>query len=405
MKKNEDNVIEKKEEIDNTTKAFLEELERDKMSGKEKAHEKEKGDSNETAQVPKKKKKKSKKLPIFLFIVVVLLSAGGFIVYTMVSDTELQAAPEIINPLTGEVVTEPLPPRPIVVSNDNAEGARPQSGITRADIVYEFPAEGFIPRLQPIFYSDLPERVAPVRSVRNCFLDMAREFKAIHVGYGSSPQAADYMATGKVLFVNANVGDDIYWRGPERPAGVHNVYVNLNDVAALEKTDDWNSPQIIRSYPRYGTDLSEEEQLAEDELLSKFPSATSIEMAYTSEEIEYKYDEKTKLYTRYVDGEVAVDFEDNTPVTTANIIVQHVDIGFLDSTRLDLDMTGGGECIVFTKGKAFVGEWSRENLEAPTIFYMMTKDENGETVKEEIKLSVGKTWIQILETGYEVKYQ
>ena len=391
---------------DELTKQFLDELEFSKADKEKKTIE----NKDVVNKNRKRKKKKISMLAIILIAIVMILVIVGLsatILVQSASTVKLQKGSEAVNPLTGEIVTAPLPARPIIVSNDNAEGARPQSGITKADIVYEFPAEGYIPRLQPIFYSQFPERVAAVRSVRNYFIDLAREFKAIHVGYGGSPQAKEYLATGVIPYVNAVVGDDIFWRDMEaRGDGIHNVYVNLNEAYAMNKTEDWQAPQIVRSYPRYPIELSEEKKAEQDEYLAAFPAATNITLAYVSEDIEYKYDPETELYTRYVDGEVAVDFEDQTPVTTSNVIIQLVSIGMLDSKRLDIDMTAGGACMVFTKGKAFIGEWSRDNLEAPTVFYMTKTDEGGNAYKEEIKLGVGKTWVQVIDKDQnDVVYQ
>ena len=56
-------------------------------------------------------------------------------------------------------------------------------GISKADIIYEFPVEGELTRLQAIFYSQFPDKVGPLRSVRYYFVDIATEYKAFHVGY------------------------------------------------------------------------------------------------------------------------------------------------------------------------------------------------------------------------------
>ncbi len=362
-----------------------------------------------------KKSKSKKKVIITLSITIFLVLIGTGVGIVMLSDilkpVETSVASEPTNPLTGEVITSSLPARPIVVSIDNAEGARPQSGISKADIVYEFPAEGNIPRLQGVFYSEFPERVAPIRSVRNSFVDLAREFKAIHVGFGVSPQANDYLKSGVVPFVNPNTyqdpnDDDMFWRDEARPSGVHNVYTNLNNIYAMDKNVEWKSPQIIRSYPRYKTNLSEEEKKKEAELLSTETSSSTINLSYISEEIEYIYNSENELYTRWVDGEVAVDFEDETPITTANVIVQFVSVGMLDEKRLDIDLTSGGQCLIFTKGKVFIGNWSRASLDDPTVFYREKKNEEGETYNEEIMLNVGKTWVQVINDIYtdEVLY-
>ncbi|NCY17358.1 MAG: DUF3048 domain-containing protein [Actinobacteria bacterium] len=55
----------------------------------------------------------------------------------------------------------------IVVKMDNSPDARPQTGIERADVVYELLVEG-ITRFALVFHSQLPEPVWSVTSPRRC---------------------------------------------------------------------------------------------------------------------------------------------------------------------------------------------------------------------------------------------
>ena len=127
-------------------------------------------------------KKKNLKV-IFAAAFVVALAMGMFALTGCGgSSTEQAAEPEpIINPITGvEVESEDaLPARPVQVSIPNdTYGAVPQSNIRQADIIYEFPVEGELTRLQAIYYSDIPDKFGPIRSVRYYFADLATEYKA-----------------------------------------------------------------------------------------------------------------------------------------------------------------------------------------------------------------------------------
>ena len=77
--------------------------------------------------------------------------------------------------------------RPLAVMIENTEEGRPQSGLSRADIVYEALAEGWITRFMGVFYCNTPmENIvfAPVRSARTYFVDWVSEYDALynHVG-------------------------------------------------------------------------------------------------------------------------------------------------------------------------------------------------------------------------------
>ena len=72
--------------------------------------------------------------------------------------------------------------RPLAVMIENHADSRPQSGLSRADVVYEAVAEGGISRFLAVFYcgaaagSAKPYDVGPVRSARTYFLDWASEY-------------------------------------------------------------------------------------------------------------------------------------------------------------------------------------------------------------------------------------
>ena len=81
--------------------------------------------------------------------------------------------------------------RPIAVMINNLKIAHPQSGLTNADIIYEAVTEGGITRLMAL-YSDIEkiDKVGPVRSARDRFVEMMLPLNAIYVHIGSSTSAS-----------------------------------------------------------------------------------------------------------------------------------------------------------------------------------------------------------------------
>src|SRR5699024_2187016 len=71
----------------------------------------------------------------------------------------------------------------------NQKQARPQSGLSKADIVFEMLTEGNITRFLAIYQSTEPEVVGPVRSAREYFFNLASGYDAIYVYHG----AADFI--------------------------------------------------------------------------------------------------------------------------------------------------------------------------------------------------------------------
>src|SRR3989344_5480690 len=79
--------------------------------------------------------------------------------------------------------------RPLGIMIENHEEARPQSGLSKADVIYEAVAEGGITRFLAIYLcgaSAEDVQVGPVRSARTYFLDWISEYGIsplyVHVG-------------------------------------------------------------------------------------------------------------------------------------------------------------------------------------------------------------------------------
>src|SRR3970040_2162518 len=79
--------------------------------------------------------------------------------------------------------------RPITAVVENHLEARPQSGLSYADVVYEAVAEGGITRFLTIFYCGVSAkeiRIAPIRSARIYYIDWAAEYGDnplfVHIG-------------------------------------------------------------------------------------------------------------------------------------------------------------------------------------------------------------------------------
>ena len=117
--------------------------------------------------------------------------------------------------LTGKQVDEAIGRfRPISVMFNNVEKGCPQTGISRADVVYEAPLAANTTRLIGIIedWHDL-EKIGSIRSTRDYYVSFALEFDAIHVHFG---QATAYV--GDML--NSDLVDNISGAvaGIDRPA-------------------------------------------------------------------------------------------------------------------------------------------------------------------------------------------
>src|SRR5690625_3665119 len=89
-------------------------------------------------------------------------------------------------PFTGIETTDDVSHRAVAVMVSNQIQARPQSGVSQADIVFEMLTEGNVTRYMAIFRSNPPEVVGPVRSAREYFFTLADSYDALYFYSGAA---------------------------------------------------------------------------------------------------------------------------------------------------------------------------------------------------------------------------
>jgi hypothetical protein len=277
--------------------------------------------------------------------------------------------------------------KPIAVIIENHPDARPQSGISQADIVYEFVMEGrSITRWLCIFNDSIPKVAGPIRSARIYFVSTLREWKSgfVHFGGAFTPMADVY-----ALFPEINIPvhadgwkgglSKLFWRDKSRSAP-HNAYINLEDVLAKMP------------------DVTPEKHLSfSNDVKPQGTQASTLKVHYsTSNIIRYEYDAETGLYTRYSGDKAYTDKNNKEKIQVNNIIIQRTTIDTIKDPdhHLDIKMVGSGKAEYFVGGVYFKGTWERKSKDDKTIF----SDEQG----NEIKLTPGKTWINVVSNDTQV---
>lgn len=345
-----------------------------------------------------------KKLTLITAAIVVLAVSGTLILSGCGGSKEASGPEVTVNPITGEECDEKLPARPIQVSIDNVGQAIPQSNISHADIVYEFPVEGEQTRLQAIFYGDIPEFFGPIRSVRPYFVDLSDMYKTVYVAHGWSSDAKRKLQNGDVPYINAMENEVEFYRVSDKPTP-HNSYIEWDKVKAeIDDNGWWDESKKIRGFkfredeePQENADV-DSETTAEGETEEILPeSCESVAFKYQGSACEFAYDSETGLYTRTVKGAPYIDKETGENVTVSNILVQKVTSESLDEKgRLAIDMMAGGDALLFTNGEVTEGTWTQENLHNTTIF----KDKNG----KKFRLTKGKSWVEVTDQTCTITY-
>ena len=291
----------------------------------------------------------------------------------------------IFNPLTGLEVAEEISARVIVVSIDNLSAARPQAGLSQADIVYEVPAEGGISRYQALFYGQSVEKIGPVRSTRPYIVDIARGWGALYVHCGWSEDARKYLQSNVVDYLNELTYSKYFYRDKSRKAP-HNLYTSTDSIYQFLNEKDKAVAQEVKWLSFYTEDDIIGGEAAET-ITFKYPYANNI----------YQYNAADGFYYRYLGDNAQIDPNNDKQIKCANIIMQKVNSAVLDSAgRLSINMTAGGEAMLFTGGKMQTGTWQRSGLDSNTVYL----DASG----NQFKLSPGSTWIQICDGNVKLTY-
>lgn len=339
-------------------------------------------------------KKRISTIGLLVIVLAAAVIAGGAGVFAVGGGTVTGKLPDFhikdasISPLTGQVYDKELPARPLIVSIDNVGDAVPQSNLSKADLVYEFPVEGLQTRIQAVFYGEFPEFFGPIRSTRPYFVDLTREYKGIFLAHGWSPDARKYLMSDVVPYINAMNTDCSFYRVTDKTAP-HNSYIRWDEVKKkIDSEGWWKDKQDIRSFSFLSGSASNQGE-----------AAVSIDVKYTSSKCEFSYDEKSGKYTRTINsGQQYIDKETGKSIEVDNVLVQYVKSKVLDAKgRLEIDMCAGGDAILFTGGVAVKGTWTRDDLDSRTIF----KDESG----SEFRLTPGHTWVEIADQNCDLSWK
>ncbi|QAY67022.1 DUF3048 domain-containing protein [Paenibacillus protaetiae] len=262
--------------------------------------------------------------------------------------------PPMTAPLTGIGRDTPADARPIGVMINNLAPARPQSGLTNADVVWEVLAEGGITRLVAIFQSTdkMDDPVGPIRSIRPYFIDLIESYGGIIAHAGGSNDAYAILQTQHKPDLDeiTNAGS-YFWRSKDRKAP-HNLYSDLGKLKTAAAKKKYGPLDIV---PAYSFDAAG--AVADTD---KPAGSISIRFMLKNYTVRYEYDAGSGIYKRFIGDEPHIDMNNNEQLSAANLVVLSTKHETLDDEgRLAVDMKSGGPAVLFQKGKALDCEWTR----------------------------------------------
>lgn len=282
-------------------------------------------------------------------------------------------------PLTGLSSRNEVIGRAVAVVINNHPKARPQSGIEKADIVYELLSEGNVTRFLAIFQSERPERVGPVRSARDYYIELAKGYDSFFVAHGYSPNAYALLQSGYIDEINGMQYDgNLFKRASDRQAP-HNSYITFANIikGGTQKGYDLETP------PSSGVFLTEEEM---GSLTGDMVSSVNINYSSSTFNVKYTYDQAINKFKRFSNGEQTVDHETGEPVLVDNLFIVETKHQVIDQEgRRTVDLTSGGSGYLFQMGTWNEVEW--KNVDGKIVPFASGK---------QVAMVPGKTWVNFV---------
>ena len=258
------------------------------------------------------------------------------------------------SPFTGEPV--PSLSRVLAVKIDNIVNARPQTGLTHADIVYVLPVEGGLSRFMAIFSSDYPPVIGPVRSAREDDLELLRQFGRPGFAYsGATATLLPYIRrTARIVNLYSGITRG-YYRDNRRIAP-YNLYartrVLLKQARRASKAHDIGF--------RFGP------------APPGGKTTRSASVSYPAASFRFTWSAAKGRWLVSMDGTRAVT-TDGGRLSPATVVIQHTTVRtsrFLEYGKPPpyAESTGSGTALVLRDGKAWTTHWSRPTANGGTTF-------------------------------------
>jgi hypothetical protein len=329
------------------------------------------------------------RLSVATILVSVLAACGGGASSSDTTSASGDSDPLTTNPLgplyplTGLPVTDQAAALRValVAKIDNHPGARPQTGLNKADIVFEENVES-LTRFAAVFQSQGSDPVGPLRSGRTQDIDILASFnKPLFAWSGGNYRVTKAINASDMVNVgySASRGKGGYYREKTMKAP-HNLYAKTSNLWTLAPAG--SSAPIPQFLYRSNSD-------------AKPTTSTAIDGAKISMynvRVYWKWDAATGNFLRSSENSKRVlepHMADDGQVNTKNVVVLYVTYVRSKADRKSPNAltTGKGTGFVLTDGGSIPVTWTRANASIP--FSLV--DANNQAVR----LTPGRTWVEL----------
>jgi hypothetical protein len=282
-------------------------------------------------------------------------------------------------PLTGLPAQGEAPKHPpIVVKIDNTGASNPQIGLSKADLVTEELVEGGSTRLAVFYYSQVPDRVGPVRSMRATDIGVVKPADAVLVASGGAPPTVRRVKNAGIKVVGEGA------KGYSRDSGRTSPYNLFMDLPALARTLKASSPP--ENFFTWG----------EEGDFPKGQRARSVAATFSGGHTTNWQFRKGSYVNQNSEAAAGDQFR---PDTVLVLRVKVGDAGYKDPAGNPVPetrFTGKGQALVFHDGRLVRGTWRKRGLSGQVELSTKAGD---------LELPPGKVWMELVPTnGGNVSY-
>lgn len=293
------------------------------------------------------------------------------------------------SPLTGlpQPSASQLNATAVVVKIDNIDDARPQTGLSSADVVYEEQVEGGLTRLAAVFQSKYPTVAGPVRSGRLTDEGIGDDLN--HPVYAMSGTNAMFLPTLRAQpWWEADDGNrpDLFYRAGSKPAP-HNLFTNIAALAKVAKTP--TPPLPLFHYALPGVPMTG----------AGVAPATHFSFGFSHTAVTWDYNPPTGTWLRGQNGSRDLD-NTGAQLQATNVVVLFINYsisgyatgeGGPPAAIPDGNEVGTGQVWFLSGGKVVKGTWSRPNLTTPATYT--------DSAGAPMLLAPGNTWVELAQAG------
>ena len=280
----------------------------------------------------------------------------------------------LLSPFTGEPVKSLGPV--LAVKIDNIVYARPQTGLTDADIIYVLPVEGGLSRFLAIFSSHVPPVVGPVRSSRQDDIELLRQFGRPAFAFsGAQPQLLPVVEGARIVDLYVGRHPAGYFRSSSRIAP-YNLYAHTSTLLK----EAWSASKAHSIGFTFGPAPSGGRRVATESV--SYPAAS----------FRFTWYQPHKDWLVWIDG-ARGETTEGRQLAPSTVVIQYTTVSTSvfkeEGLRPPYAQTvGRGYALVLRDGRAYRARWSRPNWNVGTTFTTL----NGRPMN----FAQGQVWIVLV---------